>query len=97
MSAQTSQKAAQHTPGPWFLSHGAITRQLFNADGNPICDESLMGDSSALYGLLTSLRACIRELAILNLNEMGEQKPNTPATRVLEEARAAIAKAEGRS
>lgn len=72
--------------------------ELDTSDAADYCLEEidrLHKDRADKKALLAALEASEKELRLLNLNQGGEQRPNTPAMRVIEQARAAIAQAKG--
>lgn len=102
-----------HTPGPWFIRDMHPERCTLNIgtrsddpyDGEVAVIYRALSPHSeadarliaAAPELLEALKQSRHELSCLNLEADGAQKLNSPATRVLDQINAAIAKAEGRS
>ena len=87
-----------HTPGPWcWRDHSATyAGTIGDTYGHAICDMACsysslpMAELQANARLIAAGPELLRELRLLNLDQNGEQKRNTPAWRV-------IAKATGES
>jgi hypothetical protein len=96
-----------HTPGPWKVSDSADHQGgcvIVAVNGRMVAEcyedgEMQTGEdranarvAAAALDMLAALREAEKECRLANLASDGSQKPNTPAARVIEICRAAIAK-----